>query len=80
MFLEVQKKGFYKRIPIEIFVTIIKFLITNKIKPILIGSKDDFLVCEKLFKIFPTIKNYCNKTDFLKIAQMSKQADNIFRK
>lgn len=68
------KKRLYKRIPIEIFATIIKFLITKKIKPILIGSEDDFLVCEKLFKIFPTIKNYCNKTDLLKIAQMSKQA------
>ena len=43
------KKRPYKRIPIEIFSIIIKFLIANKIKPILIGSQDDFLVCKKLF-------------------------------
>lgn len=68
------KKRPYKRIPIEIFSIIIKFLITNKIKPILIGSQDDFLVCKKLFQIFPSIENLCNKTDFFKIAQLSKQA------
>ena len=38
------KKRLNKRIPIQIFSRIIKFLISNKIKPILIGSKDDYLV------------------------------------
>ena len=40
----------------------------------MIGSQDDFLVCKKLFQIFPSIENLCNKTDFFKIAQLSKQA------
>ena len=66
------KKRPNKRVPIEIFSTIIKFLITKEITPILIGSADDFLVCKKLFKIFPMIENLCNKTDFFRIAKLSK--------
>ena len=31
-------------------------------------------VHQKLFQIFPSIENLCNKTDFFKIAQLSKQA------
>ena len=68
------KKRLYKRIPIEVFSKIIKFLIANKIEPIIIGSEDDFLICKKLSQIFPTIRNLCNKTDFFKIAKLSKQA------
>ena len=66
------KKRLYKRVPLEIFSSIIKFLMANEITPILIGSNDDFLVCKKLFKTFPMIENLCNKTDFFKIAQLSK--------
>ena len=68
------KKRHNNRIPIEIFFKIIKFLINNKIRPILIGSKDDYLVCDKLYQTFPSIENLCNKTDFFKIAQLSKQS------
>ena len=68
------KKRLYKRIPLNIFSGIIELLLSNNIKPILIGSKDDFFVCEKLFKSFPSIENLCSKTDFFKIAQLSKQS------
>ena len=68
------KKRLNKRIPVQIFSKIIDFFISKKIKPILIGSKDDFSVCEKLFKAFPSIENLCNKTDFFKVAQLSKQS------
>ena len=64
----------YKRIPLEVYSNIIEFLLAKKIKPVLIGSVDDQQICQTLKKKFLTLDNLCNKTDFFKIAELSKQS------
>ena len=64
-------KRLNKRIPIEIFFEVVALLIKKKIKPILIGSKDDFNVCKKIEENFPKVKNLCLKTSFFDIASLA---------
>ena len=68
------KKRLNKRIPEEVFIRVTNLLSNNKILPILLGSKDDFEVCEKIKKKNPEVLNLCNKTNFFQIANLSKKA------
>ena len=65
------RKRLNKRIPIELFLEVVSLLIKKNIKPILIGSKDDFNVCKKIEKNFPKVKNLCLKTSFFDIASLA---------
>ena len=64
-------KRLNKRIPIEFFFEVVSLLIKKNIKPILIGSKDDFNVCKKIEENFPKVKNLCLKTSFFDIASLA---------
>ncbi len=72
------RKRMDKRIPAEIYCEIIKILLKNSITPILIGSDDDEIVCRNLEEKFPMLKNFCKKTDFFQIANLSKESTISF--
>ncbi len=64
-------KRLNKRIPIELFFEIVSLLIHQNIKPILIGSKDDFNVCKKIEEKFPEVQNLCLQTTYFDIASLA---------
>ena len=68
------KKRKYKRIPIFIFNEIIKKLLAQKIKPILIGSKDDESVCKQINKYNSSVINLCSKLDLFELAILGKKS------
>ena len=65
------KKRPNKRIPPEIYETLIQKLIKKKISPMLIGSSSDELICKFLERKFTGIKNLCSKTTIFDIAKLS---------
>ena len=64
-------KRLNKRVPIELFFEVVSLLIKKNIKPILIGSKDDFNVCKKIEENFSKVTNLCLKTSFFDIASLA---------
>ena len=64
-------KRLNKRIPVELFFEIVSLLIHKNIKPILIGSKDDFNVCKKIEEKFPEVQNLCLRTTYFDIASLA---------
>lgn len=68
------KKRKYKRIPIFFFNEIIKKLLAKKIKPILVGSKDDESVCKQINKYNSSVLNLCSKLDVFELAMLGKKS------
>ena len=64
-------KRLNKRIPIELFFEIVSLLIHQNIKPILIGSKDDFNVCKRIEEKFSEVQNLCLQTTYFDIASLA---------
>ena len=67
-------KRLNKRIPIELFFEIVSLLIHQNIKPIIIGSKDDFNVCKKIEEKFPEVQNLCLQTTYFDIASLANNS------
>ena len=65
------KKRLNKRIPKEIFLKITDFLLKFRFKVLIVGSSDDFEVCNYIESIYPDVINCCNKTDFFDIGKLS---------
>ena len=65
------KKRLNKRIPKEIFLKITDFLLKSGFKVLIVGSADDFKVCNYIESIYPDVINCCNKTDFFDIGKLS---------
>ena len=65
------KKRLNKRIPKEIFLKITDFLLKSGFKVLIVGSADDFKVCNFIESIYPDVINCCNKTDFFDIGKLS---------
>ena len=65
------KKRLNKRIPKEIFLRITDFLLKSGFKVLIVGSADDFKVCNFIESICPDVINCCNETDFFDIGKLS---------
>ena len=65
------KKRLNKRIPFQIFFSLISLLLKKKILPVILGSKEDKEICNKIQSTFPNVKNLCGKTDISNIAKLS---------
>lgn len=68
------KSRLYKRIPKLVYEKIIKFLLKNKIKPVLVGSEDDKNVCAQLSLISKEILNLCTTTSIGQIFFLAKHS------
>ena len=66
------KKRKNKRIPLKIFYEIVDFLLLKKFEVLIIGSKDDAEICEKIKDKFNEVKNLCNKTSLFDLAKLSR--------
>ena len=56
---------------LPIFLSVCFLLINKKIKPVLIGAKDDFSVCKKIEERFPEVQNLCLQTSYFDIASLA---------
>ncbi len=65
------KKRLKKRIPTEIFLKIIDFLLKSDLQVLILGSVDDLKVCNFIESVYPGVLNFCNKTDFFDIGKLS---------
>ena len=65
------KKRIKKRIPTEIFLKIIDFLLKSDLQVLILGSVDDLKVCNFIESVYPGVLNFCNKTDFFDIGKLS---------
>ena len=63
-----------KRIPQEIYLKVINFLIKAGLEILIMGSKDDEKICREIEKNFPTVKNLCDKTDLFDLGKLSKNS------
>jgi ADP-heptose:LPS heptosyltransferase len=68
------KGRMHKRVPLKIYIEIISILDKQKILPIIIGSDDDKVICNKIELQCPKVKNLCSKTDIFQIARLAKNA------
>ncbi len=68
------KKRKNKRIPTGIYCKIIDFLINVKLEVLIIGSKDDSLICNEIKNKVPGVKNLCCKTNLFDVAKLSKNS------
>ncbi|MFL2679240.1 MAG: glycosyltransferase family 9 protein [Alphaproteobacteria bacterium] len=68
-------KRLNKRIPVRIFYNISEILIKKKIKPVLIGSDDDYEVCAKISRKYPAVLNLCQETSFFDVANLAQNAN-----
>lgn len=66
-----------KRIPKLFFLEIIKLILKKNYLPILIGGKDEVTLCQEIKKVFPEVKNLCNKLDLLELASLSNKVEFI---
>ncbi len=60
-----------KRIPIDIYKSIIEFLLSKRLKIIIIGSYDEKNICAEIESQFPKVINLCNKTTLFDIGKLS---------
>ena len=66
-----------KRIPINIYNSIIDKILKRNFLPILIGGADEFELCSIIKTNFPKSENLCNQLDILELARLSKNAKFI---
>ena len=64
-----------KRIPINIYKMIIKFLTSKGLKIVIIGSKDEANICSDIESQFPDVINLCNKTNLLDVGKLSTKTE-----
>ena len=65
------KKRLNKRIPKEIYLKITDFLLKSGFQVLIIGSADDFKICNLIASFYPDVINCCNKTDFFDMGKLS---------
>ena len=64
-----------KRVPIKVYKMAIDFLLKRQFKILIIGSKDEEIICQKIKLDFPEVMNLCKKNFFARSSKTFK----IFR-
>jgi|TARA_B110001452_G_C15183930_1_gene411206 ADP-heptose:LPS heptosyltransferase len=65
----------YKRIPSEIFMEISKILEKNEIMTVLVGTKEEKKICDKIQNQCDRVINLCEKLDILELAILAGQSE-----
>lgn len=64
-----------KRVPVKVYKMAIDFLLKKQFKILIIGSKDEEIICQKIKLDFPEVINLCKKTSLLDLAKLSKYSE-----
>lgn len=66
-------RHFTKMWPMKYYIYLGKILVANKFNVVLLGGKDDSMVCEQIHKMVPGSINLCNEDNLLKTAAHMKK-------